>query len=158
MMILKGRRFPSLPPTARLAAMNGRNLAPLALALVTLLLVSACEKKEASQAIPAPPTIPGVSISSNATRLSGRILLQGTPRPPQPVKMDITCGNLHATPPLETLYVVGEGGGLAEVFVHIKTGLEGKTFTAPSDIPLLDQQGCMYVPKLLVVWAGQKFN
>lgn len=129
------------------------------LALLGLLTLAACDKKTPQPTPSSPAAKPAAATHAATTvRISGKISLQGTPPPPQPVKMDATCGSLHGTPPMEALYVVGEGGGLAEVFVHIKTGLEGKTFTPPSDIPLLDQQGCTYIPKLLVVWAGQKFN
>lgn len=132
---------------------------PLSLALLGLLALAGCDKKAPQPTPSSPSAKPAAATNVPPTvRISGKISLQGTPPPPQPVAMDASCGSLHSIPPAEKVYTVGEGGGLAEVFVHIKAGLEGRTFTPPSDIPLLDQQGCTYIPKLLVVWAGQKFN
>lgn len=55
--------------------------------------------------------------------------------------------------------VNGSGGGLADVFVYVKTGLQGKTFTPPPEPKvILDQQGCWYHPHVLGIMVGQKLE
>ena len=51
-------------------------------------------------------------------------------------------------------YAVGAGGGLADVVVSIK-GLKGPE-GAKAAPAVLDQKGCVYVPTILAVQAGQK--
>src|ERR1041385_8730913 len=53
-------------------------------------------------------------------------------------------------------YLVSEDGGLANVFVWIKSGIE-KSRLATSSTPVLDQIGCQFEPYVLGVQAGQPF-
>jgi hypothetical protein len=53
---------------------------------------------------------------------------------------------------------VGKDGGLANVLVYVKSGLEGKTFPAPTTEPMLDQVGCLYEPYVMGVMVNQKFK
>ena len=52
-------------------------------------------------------------------------------------------------------YVVGDGGTLANVFVYVKSGLEGRSFPVPAEPVVLDQQQCWYVPRVVGVRVGQ---
>jgi hypothetical protein len=52
---------------------------------------------------------------------------------------------------------VSQDGGLANVFVWIKSGIEKNRLTA-SPTPLLDQIGCQFEPYVLGVQAGQPFQ
>ncbi len=55
--------------------------------------------------------------------------------------------------------VVGAKGELADAFVYVKKGLEGKKFDAPkSPLVLLDQKGCWYTPRVAGVMVGQEFK
>lgn len=51
-------------------------------------------------------------------------------------------------------YVVNNGN-LANVFVYVKSGLNGKTYAVPSQPAVLDQKGCRYIPHVLGAMAGQ---
>jgi hypothetical protein len=51
--------------------------------------------------------------------------------------------------------VVGEDNALQNVFVYISHGLESRSFPAPADPVVLDQQGCRYVPHVLGIQVGQ---
>jgi plastocyanin len=53
------------------------------------------------------------------------------------------------------VYVIGKDGGMANVFVWIKKGLEGKKYDPPKDAVELDQVGCRYTPHVLGVMVGQ---
>jgi plastocyanin len=68
---------------------------------------------------------------------------------------DEGCENLHTVPISEQPVLVGGELGLANTVVYIKRGLEGKTFEAPANAVLLDQKGCMFVPRVIGLQTGQ---
>jgi hypothetical protein len=51
--------------------------------------------------------------------------------------------------------LIGPGGGLQNVFVYVKEGLEGRTYAVPTTPAVLDQKGCRYVPHVVGVQVGQ---
>ena len=61
--------------------------------------------------------------------VTGKVTLQGTPPPEKTIAFDDTCSALHPTVTTTRHYVVGKDNGLANVFVYISKGLEGKKFT-----------------------------
>ena len=69
---------------------------------------------------------------------------------------DPTCvkNNAGKEVKAETL-VLGANKELANVYVKISSGLEGKDFEAPTTPKTLDQKGCMYAPHIVGVMAGQ---
>ena len=71
---------------------------------------------------------------------------------------EATCAAKHSMTPTEETVVVGDGGGLANVFVYVKEGLESLDFPTPSDQVVLDQDGCTYVPHVIGVQVGQEFT
>lgn len=101
------------------------------------------------------------SVKTGAANLVGTVFLQGTPPTPaqQPMKENM-CGNAEPYVIKSRQYVVGTNGGLADVFVYIKsgTGVDGRTFEPPAEKPLLDQIRCEYHPFVLGVMAGQTFT
>lgn len=95
--------------------------------------------------------------AAHAGDIVGKITLKGTPPPEKPLPLDPTCGGLHqGAKPTTTFYVVGKDGGLADTFVYITKGLEGKKFNAPSTPAELDQVGCVYTPYVSGAQTGQK--
>ena len=58
-------------------------------------------------------------------------------------------------PALATDFGVDADKKVKNVFVYIKSGLEGKTFKAPKQPAVLDQKGCVYIPHVLGMMAGQ---
>jgi hypothetical protein len=87
--------------------------------------------------------------------VSGKVTLKGTPPPAKTIEYDDTCSKLHPTVLTTRHYVVGKDNGLANVFVYISKGLEGKKFTPPADPVELDQVGCNYNPYVFGVMVGQ---
>ena len=62
----------------------------------------------------------------------------------------------HPSPVLDQTVVV-EGGKLANVFVHIKDGLDGWDVPPAGASPRsMDQSGCLYVPRVLGMRAGDR--
>lgn len=112
---------------------------------------------------PAPPQTAGPPPVDPATAgmVSGHVRLEGTPPAAQTIRMDGDRRCVGFRPdgrrPTET-WVVGDGGALANVFVYVKTGLEGRSFPVPNEPVVLDQQECWYVPRVIGVRVGQPFQ
>ena len=66
---------------------------------------------------------------------------------------DPVCTGLH-TEPVHTEKIVIDGGGLANVFVYVKSGLTG-SYPAPAEKAMLNQQGCQYSPHVSGIMVGQ---
>ncbi|HVS10952.1 MAG TPA: carboxypeptidase regulatory-like domain-containing protein [Planctomycetota bacterium] len=90
-----------------------------------------------------------------AGTVRGVITLAGTPPPRKPIAMGGVAGCQHDGEVL-TESVVASGGKLANVFVRVKDGLAAEDVPPPPVEPaVLDQRGCVYVPHVLGVRAGQ---
>ncbi len=68
---------------------------------------------------------------------------------------DPACQQLHPNGIASEDYVVGKNGGLKNVFVYVKQGLEGKSFAANTTTAKLNQSGCQYVPHVVGVQVNQ---
>jgi len=91
--------------------------------------------------------------------ISGRVWLTGVPPPEIPIHLEgTTCGSLHLQPFSTRHYVVTHDGGLANVFVYIKQGLENLTFPVPTNRPVLNNQGCLFEPYVMGLQTRQKFT
>mgnify|MGYP002631520947 CR=1 FL=1 len=69
------------------------------------------------------------------------------------VKDKEVCGG--ADVPDETL-LVGDGNGIANVFVYLRRAPKGYKSEAPSDPVVLDQKGCVFQPHVALIRTGQK--
>ena len=118
---------------------------------VIILAAGACGGGEDAPAAPAAPAFD----PATAGTVMGMISLEGTAPEPETIRMnsDPACVEL-ATETDTEYYVVGDGGGLGNVFVYVKEGLTG-TFPAASGSVVLDQQGCRYTPHVFGVQVGQ---
>jgi hypothetical protein len=92
--------------------------------------------------------------------ITGKVVLKGTPKPELTIDMaaDPKCGALHTKPVTTRHYVTGDGAGLANVVVYVKSGLADKNAPVPTDAPLLDQRGCEYFPYVMGIRAKQKLK
>ena len=72
---------------------------------------------------------------------------------PLPKKIDMSgdpaCVEAHHGNALAESLVVSSRGGLANAFVYVKSGLEGKIFATPSTPGAIDQNGCWFWPCVL---------
>ncbi|HEX3128400.1 MAG TPA: carboxypeptidase regulatory-like domain-containing protein [Thermoanaerobaculia bacterium] len=111
------------------------------------------ETPQASSDAPA-ASAPAVD-TANAGSVKGTVTYDG-PDEDTPIAMnaDPTCLSLHTTPVDTGMYQVKDGK-LGDVFVYVKTGLEGKSFPTPTEKKELDQQGCLYHPKVFGIQVGQ---
>ena len=94
---------------------------------------------------------------ATAGNITGTILLEGTPPAPEEIRMnsDPVCVKEAADTTTTEYYVVGASGGLGNVFVYVKEGLEGQSFPAPSGSVQLEQDGCRYIPHVFGIRVGQ---
>jgi len=91
--------------------------------------------------------------------ISGRVWLSGVPPPEIPIRIEgTTCGGLHLQPLSTRHYVVTHDGGLANVFVYIKEGLENLKFPVPTNQPVLDNKGCLFEPYVMGLQAKQNMK
>lgn len=134
-----------------------RNLLLAAAALFT----AACGQNQPPQkaAVEAPKPVEYFHVdASTAGAIKGAIVFQGAKPPRTLISMaaDAGCEKAHAGhPAYDESVLVGRNGGLANAFVYIRSGLEGKSFELPKDPVALDQQGCLFVPRVIGMRAGQ---
>jgi hypothetical protein len=101
---------------------------------------------------------PAAAAGGMSATLTGHVNLVGTPPAPAVLKMDAdaNCAKAHAgAAAVSEEVVVDAQGMLGNVFVYVKNGLEGKTFTPPADPVTLDQKGCTYHPHVIGMMAKQ---
>lgn len=94
---------------------------------------------------------------ATAGSIAGTVNFTGTAPEPELIQMDAepTCMEQYSEGPFTQEVVVNDNGTLANVFVYVKTGLEGMTFSTPSEPVVLDQNGCRYEPHVLGVQTDQ---
>ena len=92
--------------------------------------------------------------------VTGKILFSGKAPAAKKVDMgeDPQCNKLHSTAVLDRAVAVNKNGTLGNVFVYIKTGLEGKKFQPPSFAAVMDQKGCWFEPRVLGIQTGQELE
>ncbi len=88
--------------------------------------------------------------------LSGVITLKGTPPKGKKLRLPGGCAKAHKGDVYSDEVVVNNGK-LANVLVRITKGIEGLEFPeVPDEEVVLDQIGCVYVPKMIAARVGQK--
>src|SRR3954463_1191113 len=97
---------------------------------------------------------------TTAGKLTGGIQFAGK----KPVKKlidmsgDPACVEAHHGQAYDESVVVNPNGTLANVFIYIKSGLEGKTFETLATPVTIDQQGCWFRPRVLGIQVGQTLH
>ena len=102
------------------------------------------------------PAAPTAAVdTSNGGTVSGVATYAGVSTDtPIAMNADPVCAGLHKEP-VNTGKVVVKDGKLANVFVYVKTGLEGKSFPAPTAKAEINQEGCLYHPRIQGIQTGQ---
>ncbi len=95
-------------------------------------------------------------------KITGTVKLDGTAPHMRGIDMskDPYCVKQHASAPAQMQnVVVGTGGGLENVVLYISEGLPATLQNeVPSEVPVFDQKGCMYIPHVLPLDTNQKFK
>lgn len=94
---------------------------------------------------------------AHAGAVRGSARFAGQRPAPQRISMDAeeACEKLHPSPVFDERVRVAMSGGLANVFVYVKAGLEGKTFAPAEEAVVLEQRGCRFVPRVVALRVGQ---
>lgn len=92
---------------------------------------------------------------ASAGDVTGKVTLKGTPPPEKTIGFDDNCSKLNPKVTTTRHYVVGKDKGLANVFIYISKGLEGKKFPPKTEPVEINQEGCNYHPYVLGVMVGQ---
>ena len=92
-----------------------------------------------------------------ASTVTGQILYKGKQPAPKVIDMseEPACVEAHKGKAYNESLVVDRKGDLANAFIYVKTGLEGKTFQVPADPVTIDQNGCWFRPRVLGIQTGQ---
>jgi plastocyanin len=95
-----------------------------------------------------------------AGRLKGTIQFTGRKPARKTIDMsgDPACVAEHHGQAVDESVVVDAKGGLANAFIYIKSGLEGKVFEVPAVPVTLDQRGCWFVPRVIGIQTGQELE
>jgi hypothetical protein len=94
-----------------------------------------------------------------AAAITGTVNYEG--EIPEAEKVDLSpdpfCKDHHGETGLSAPSTIrrGEGGGLADVFVQLTTGVPDEKYKAPEEPVTVDQRGCTYIPHVFGVMKRQ---
>lgn len=128
-----------------------------ALVSASLLLCTAgCKKPAPPPPVEAPKPVAPLVDYANGGTVAGVIHAKGTFDLSIPIDMgqDPAC-NLPGTEPNSSEEELVKDGGLANVYIYIKSGLGNIHYPVPTTPVVLDQKGCRYVPHVLALMVGQ---
>ncbi len=143
----------------RMLPMDLQTLMSRALFVPVLVLAVACGSEPA-----APPAVTGGGVAVDAATagsLSGRITFTGVPPAADILQMgtDQACVTDGVAEKPSDAVLVDPSGGLENVFVYVKDGLDSKySFPVPNTPAVLDQVGCRYHPRVVGVQLGQPLD
>jgi plastocyanin len=128
----------------------------------TIALLSGCSEgqKKATEASPkqvtAAPSYVTVDPATAGT-LTGKIKFTGKRPAHKLIDMsdDPACVAAHHGKASDESITVNGNGTLANVFIYLKSGLEGKTFAVPATPVVIDQNGCWFHPRVMGIQTGQ---
>jgi plastocyanin len=132
----------------------------MAIGLTLAVLVIGCGGGDqatapAPQADSAPAAAPESAATGNGTIEGSAKYINGDPDAVIGMDADPVCASLHPGEVHTEKVVADDNGNLANVFVYVKSGLEGKSFPAPATAHVLDQMGCQYHPHISGMQVGQ---
>jgi len=117
---------------------------------------------KAPSAVPAtsPAAAAGGGAATGSAAVKGSIKFTGAAPKAAKIRMDADpfCHKQHADGATSEEVRVNANGTLGNVFVYVKSGLEGKTYPVPAEPVVLDQRGCTYHPHVMGIMAGQTFK
>jgi plastocyanin len=134
----------------------------ICLLLCLLALLAGCNKEKPAETKAALPAVKEYFKLDPATAgsVAGRIRYTGKKPARKMIDMsgDPACAEAHHGKAYDESLEVSANGTLANVFVYVKTGLEGKAFPVPAAPVTIDQKGCWFHPRVLGIQVGQKLE
>lgn len=97
----------------------------------------------------------GVAVSDGTGVIKVTVAFNGKKRKGKPIRLsaDPFCARAHTEKVRSEKYVFGEGDALQNVLVYISSDIKGD---APARPHRIDQHGCIYLPHVSAIVAGQK--
>lgn len=129
----------------------------IVLCCVLAISFAGCGKKAEETAAPAAPAATPID-PATAGAVTGTVKLEGTAPKAKPISMaaEPACSKEHGGKPVANEEVVaGDGGALANVLVYVKEGLGNRAFDTPKEPVVIDQKGCLYHPRIVVLQTNQ---
>jgi plastocyanin len=127
-----------------------------------LIACSGGNRKQAEPSVKAEKAVPVYFKvdPSTAGVIQGSIAFKGRKPAQTPVDMsgDPACVEAHRGKAFDESVVVNPNGTLGNVFVYIKSGLEGKRFEPPATPVTIDQKGCWFHPRVMGIQVGQVYH
>ena len=98
--------------------------------------------------------------AASAATITGTVKYDGAVPKLKPINMnaDPMCAKKHTKPAQSEILVLGPGNTMANIFVHVKSGLPTKTYPTPTSPVVMDQRGCRYIPHVMGVMKDQPFK
>jgi plastocyanin len=141
--------------------MKRRHLLTLSCVVAMLASCSGTQKKE-PEAAPKQAAAPSYFKVDAATAgvVTGTVKFTGKKPARKRIDMseDPACVEAHHGKAYNEPVVVDQNGRLANVFVYLKSGLEGKKFEVPTTPVVIDQRGCWFYPRVMGIQTGQTLH
>jgi plastocyanin len=99
--------------------------------------------------------------TASAATITGKVVYDGKVPNLKPIAMDAdpNCAKKHTGPVPSDVLVLGDGNTMGNILVRVVSGLPaGKTWPAPKEPAVMDQNGCHYDPHVLGIMIGQPFK
>lgn len=128
----------------------------LALATALAFAILGCARKQTAES-PEEPAPTAVVDPATAGSISGTVTLAGPPPVFRPIDMSAepACAQANPAPVVPPVVLTGANGALANVVVYVKSGLGRYRFDTPSQPVFLDQERCMYQPRVVALMTHQ---
>ena len=129
--------------------------------LFAAVALAGCSKPPVAKPVTSEPEVAYYKVDgATSGSVTGKIKFVGKPPARKLIDMsgDPACVEAHKGKAYDESLVVGANGALANAFVYVKTGLEGKKFAVPAQPVVIDQSGCWFRPRVMGVQTGQTFQ
>ncbi len=132
--------------------------------LLITLAVSGCAKSsnepvdsQETVAVTQPSTVFASVDAQTTGTVKGKVFFEGeAPVPAKiPIRGNPECAVFHKEGSVLSEELLVHDGGLQNVFIYIKEGLEGQKFEPPSQSVTIGNKHCVYVPHVLGVQVNQ---
>lgn len=102
------------------------------------------------------PAAAAAAAAKGSASVSGTVTYDGDVPNLRPIDMgaDPACAAKHDMPVMPDMLVLGDGQTMGNIFVQVTNPPAGD-YSAPSEPVVIDQHGCMYIPHVAGVMAGQ---
>lgn len=101
-----------------------------------------------------------VTLSLIAGDVTGKVQFKGKAPGESRINMnaDPVCKKAHPEAVFGEEVVVNKNATLKNVLIYVKDGLSGKSYEAPKQKLVFDQEGCQYRPHVLGIMVGQELD